>query len=115
MELFVKAAISGVIVVAASEAARRSSLMGAVLVSLPLTSILAIAWLYAGTRDTEKVVDLSWSIMWIVVPSLVFFAAVPVLIRLGAGVPMALAGACAVTAAAYAGWIVLLRAAGAGV
>jgi len=115
VELFVKALISGVVVVAASEAARRSSLLGAVLISLPLTSILALAWLYAGTRDTQKVVDLSWAILWIVVPSLVFFAAVPLLVRLGAGVPVAIVAACGITACAYAGWIVLLRAAGAGV
>lgn len=115
MELFAKALISGVVVVAASEAARRSSLLGAVLISLPLTSILALTWLYAGTHDSQKVIDLSWAILWIVVPSLVFFAAVPVLIRMGAGVPLALLGACAVTACAYAGWIALLRAAGAGV
>lgn len=112
MELVVKALISGVVVVAASEAARRSPLLGAILISLPLTSILALVWLYAGTRDTQKVVDLSWAILWIVVPSLVFFAAVPVLIRLGAQVPVAIVAACAITACAYAGWVVLLRAVG---
>jgi len=57
--LLLKAALSGIIVALASELARRSSLLGAVLISLPLTSILAIVWLYRDTRDTGEVAALS--------------------------------------------------------
>ena len=75
MYIVVKALVSGVIIAVASELARRSSLLGAVLISLPLTSILAIVWLYRDTRDTDEVTDLSWSILWVVAPSVVFFRA----------------------------------------
>ena len=71
------------IVACASEAARRSTLLGAILVSLPLTSILAITWLYRDTHDTDQVASLSWSILWVIVPSLVFFVALPVALRAG--------------------------------
>ena len=94
-QLLLKAAVSGAIVALASEAVRRSSLAGAVLVSLPLTSILALAWLHLDTHDAGKVTDLSWAILWIVGPSLVFFAALPLLIRAGMGV--------------YAGYVVTAR------
>src|SRR5688572_18925156 len=40
VELVMKAVVSGVVVALASEAARRSSLVGAIILSLPLTSIL---------------------------------------------------------------------------
>lgn len=112
-QLLLKAVISGVLVALASEAARRSSLMGAILISLPLTSILALAWLYIDTHDAQKVSSLSWSILWIVVPSLVFFVAVPILIRQGMGVWWALGAACAITAVAYAGYVVVARRLGA--
>ena len=44
MELIVRAAISAVLIAAASELARPSSLIGAVLISLLLTPLLAL-WL----------------------------------------------------------------------
>ena len=46
MYIVFKALLSGVIIALASEIARRSSLLGAVLISLPLTSILALIWAY---------------------------------------------------------------------
>ncbi len=107
-QLLLKGVISGLIVVAASEAARRSTLWAAILVSLPLTSILALAWLYVDTRSVDEVSSLSLSIMWIVAPSLVFFLALPMLLRLGAPFVVALPIACAVMAVAYAGWAALL-------
>jgi hypothetical protein len=112
--LLLKAAISGVLIAAASELARRSTLLGAVLISLPLTSILAIVWLYRDTHDADRIASLSWSILWVVVPSLLFFVALPVALRGGASVPAALAIACGVTAAGYALWIGAARALGLG-
>ena len=104
MYLLLKAALSGLIVAVASEVARRSSLLGAVLVSLPLTSILAIVWLYRDTGDTAEVSSLSWSILWVVVPSLVLFVALPLALHRLAFWP-ALGAACLATAAAYGLWI----------
>lgn len=109
MYLIVKALISGLVVAVASEAARRWTLVGAVLISLPLTSILALAWLYFDTRDGQQVIDLSWAILWVVVPSLVFFIALPVLMRSGLQFVPALLLACAITAVAYAAWIAAAR------
>ena len=103
--LVLKALLSGAIVAIASELARRSSLLGAVLISLPLTSILAAIWLYRDTRDTGEVADLSWSILGVIVPSLVFFVALPLALRAGVGFWPAMALACAATAAAYGLWV----------
>ena len=104
MYVLLKALLSGAIIAVASEAARRSSLLGAILVSLPLTSILAIIWLYRDTRDSAEVVDLSWSILWVIVPSLAFFVALPLALRSIAFWP-ALLLACATTGISYAVWI----------
>lgn len=100
-QLLIKALVSGLIVAIASEVARRSDVIGAVIVSLPIVSILTLAWLYRDTGNAQKVEDLSWSILLLIVPSLVFFVAVPVLIRSGTGVPIAILGACGITALIY--------------
>jgi uncharacterized membrane protein (GlpM family) len=114
VELLARAAISGVIVALASEAARRSTLLGAVIVSLPLTSILAIVWLYRADGDTDEVASFTWSILWVIVPSLVFFVALPLLLRSGITFWLSLALACAATAAAYGVWVLTGRALGVG-
>lgn len=105
MQLLLKAVISGIVIAAASEAARRSTLLGAVLISLPLTSILALTWLYRDTHDADQVAALSWSILWVIVPSLVFFVALPVALRHGFSFGLALLTASGATAAAYATWV----------
>jgi hypothetical protein len=104
MYVLLKALLSGAIVAAASELARRSSLLGAVLISLPLTSILAAIWLYRDTGSRAEVADLSWSILWVIVPSLVFFVVLPLTLR-ALGFWPALLVACAATALAYAAWV----------
>lgn len=105
MYLLLKALLSGAIIAVASEVARRSSLLGAVLISLPLTSILALVWLYRDTSDTGEIADLSWSILWVIVPSLLFFVVLPLALRGGIAFWPALLLACAATALAYAAWI----------
>ncbi|MCZ4496704.1 MAG: hypothetical protein JWM25_1287 [Thermoleophilia bacterium] len=107
-QLVLKGVISGAIVVAASEVARRSTVWAAVLVSLPLTSILALAWLWFDTRDVEQVSSLSWAILWIVLPSMLFFVALPLLLRWGVPFIVAIVAACAVMAVAYVGYVALL-------
>ena len=108
MYLLLKAVLSGLVVAAASELARRSSLLGAVLISLPLTSILAAIWLYRDTGDGAEVAALSWSILWLIVPSLVFFVVLPLALRTFGFWP-ALGMACAATAIGYAVWVVAAR------
>ncbi len=105
MQLVVKALVSGVLVAAASEVARRSSLLGAVIISLPITSILALIWLYRDTGDTAQVSAFSWSILWVIVPSVVFFVVLPVCIGRGVGFAWSMVTACVATAIAYGLWV----------
>ena len=111
MYVLLKALISGAIIAAASELARRSSVLGAIVISLPLTSILALIWLYRDTRDTAEAAALSWSILWVIVPSLVFFVVLPLALRTLDFWP-SLALASALTAVAYAAWLGAARALG---
>ncbi len=70
---FVKVIISALVIALASEVAKRDSFWGALLVALPLTSILAISWLYAETRDNLLVTRFARDIFLLVPGSLLFF------------------------------------------
>ena len=96
-----KVLITSVLVVAVSEAAKRSSLFGALLASLPLVSVLAFIWLYVETGDTEKIANLAQGIFWLVLPSLVLFLALPFLLRQGISFYPSLGLSVGLTAGAY--------------
>ena len=78
-----KVVLTALLVVAIAEIAKRSTFAGAVLASIPITSVLAMVWLYADTGDTEKVAGLASGIFWLVLPSLALFIALPLLLRAG--------------------------------
>lgn len=104
--LILKTALTGVVVVSVSEIAKKSSLMAAVLASLPLTSILAMVWLYLETRNTASISALSIGIFWMVLPSLFFFLLLPLLLRMGLGFPVSLLASCFSMSVVY--WIYLI-------
>ena len=99
--LFFKAALSGVIVAAASEVARRWPGWGALIVSLPLVSILAMLWLWRDTHDPERLAVHVQSTFWFVLPSLPMFLLIPAMLRNGTSFWVALACGCALTVALY--------------
>ncbi len=99
--LILKFALTAAVIVAVSEVAKRSSLFGALIASLPLTSLLAIIWLYLDTGSIEKVSALTSSILWLVLPSLLFFVVFPWLLRHGLAFWWALFVSCLFTTAGY--------------
>lgn len=101
MYFLIKTLITALIIVAASELSKRYSLWAAVLLSLPLTSILAFIWVYWDTKDTSKIIELSYSVFWLVFPSLAFFLILPFLLKQGLAFPLAIGGAIAAMAAIY--------------
>ncbi len=99
--LILKAALSGVIVMIVSEAARRSPGLGGLIASLPLVSVLAILWLWRDTSDVERIAAHAESTFWLVLPSLPMFLALPAMLRQGVGFWIALGASCALTMALY--------------
>ena len=78
----IKVVISAILIALISEVAKRSTFFGAILASIPLVSVMAMIWLYIDTHDSAQVVQLSKSIFWLVIPSLVLFITFPLFIRL---------------------------------
>jgi hypothetical protein len=99
-QYLVKVAVTALVVVAVTELGKRSSFWGAVLASLPLTSVLAFVWLYVDSGDAQAVARLSGSIFWLVLPSLALFLVLPVMLRSWSFWP-SMVVACACTVVAY--------------
>src|SRR5688572_24073639 len=96
-----KVLLTAAVVVAISELGKRSSFGGALLASLPLTSLLAFVWLYLDTGDTGRVASLSTGIFWLVLPSLPLFLVLPALLKAGWNFWLCLLVSCCITAACY--------------
>jgi hypothetical protein len=87
-QFLLKAVITIVLVLAASVLARRPGLAGALIASLPLTSLLVLGWLYFDTRDANQVADLAMNILWFVLGSLPFFVVLATTLRSGVNVAL---------------------------
>ncbi|MFN9850078.1 MAG: DUF3147 family protein [Alphaproteobacteria bacterium] len=102
MYLVIKAAISGIIVAAVSEIARRSPGVGALVVSLPLVSILAMIWLWRDTQDVARLAAHADATFWYVLPSLPMFLLIPLLLKREVPFFAALLSGCVLTILLYA-------------
>ena len=98
-----KAVLSGLMVALIATIARRYPGWGGMLASLPLVSVLAMTWLYAETRETEKVAALAASTFWFFLPSMPMFLIIPFLLRSGWSFAATMAVALAVTILLYSG------------
>ncbi|MCX7288505.1 MAG: DUF3147 family protein [Rhodobacterales bacterium] len=97
----VKAILSGLLIAAISEIARRSPGFAALVASLPLVSILGMIWLWRDTGDTGRLAAHAEATFWYVLPSLPMFLLVPWLLRSGNGFWLSLAIGCGVTVVLY--------------
>ena len=102
MYFVLKTLISAIIIVVVSEIAKRYTWTAAIIVSLPLTSVLAFTWLYWDTKDTQKVIDLSYSTIIMSIPSFVFFIILPILLKFKQNFIFSLIISIISTAIAYA-------------
>jgi hypothetical protein len=105
LQLFFKAALSGIIVAVASEVARRWPGWGALIVSLPLVSVLTMIWLWIDTHDRARLDAHAGSTFWFVLPSLPMFLLIPALLRNGQSFWLALALGCVLTMVLYSGMV----------
>ena len=76
-----KLIITAFVIVIVSEVAKKSTFIAAIIISIPLTSILAFTWLYVDTKDYQKVIDLSYSTILLSIPAFAFFIILPVLLK----------------------------------
>ena len=83
VQYLIKLVLTATVIVAATEAAKRNVILGAIIGSLPLVSLLAVTWLWRETGDTAKVAGYLSSTLWLVIASLPLFIVTPALLRAG--------------------------------
>ncbi len=104
LQFAIKAALSGLLIAAASEAARRSPGWGGLIASLPLVSFMAMLWLWRDTGDAMRIADLALSSTAYVIASLPAFVALALLLRRGVAIPL---GMVAFVAVGFAGYLAM--------
>tara|TARA_Y100001934_G_C12267635_1_gene733216 strand:+ start:1014 stop:1370 length:357 start_codon:yes stop_codon:yes gene_type:complete len=109
VNLLGKGLFSGTVIVAASELAKKSTIFGALIISLPLASIMSMTWLYNDTKDKAQVADFAESILWLVIPSMVLFLVLPTLLRRDWEFEYAMAVGIIMTILAYAAGVSLAK------
>ena len=112
VSLIGKGLFSGDVIVTASEIAKKSTIFRALVFSLPLASIMSMTWLYNDTKDTSLVADFAESILWLVIPSMVLFVALPFLLRRGWEFEYAMGVGILLTIVAYAVGVSLAKSLG---
>jgi len=105
--LVIKALLSGIIVAAVSEIARRNPGAGGLLASLPLVSVLGMIWLWRDTSDPVRLAAHAEATFWYVMPSLPMFLLIPWMLRSGWSFWASLLAGCLLTMALYAAMIAL--------
>lgn len=108
MQYIIKIVISAFIIAGVSELGKKFAPVAAILASLPLVSILALIWLYNDTKNIQKVTELSGSIFWAVLPSLIFFLVLPLLLKNGVKFTPAMIISAITMFIAYSIYIVVL-------
>lgn len=109
MRFLLNTVISALIIASVAEIGKRSSFLAALLVALPLTSVLALSFLYLESRDIGKVAALSYGIFWMVLPTLLFFLSLPIFLKAGWNYWVALATSSTGLALIFFGYAWLLR------
>ena len=109
MYLVLKTIITALIVVGISTLGKKFTLVGGLLASLPLSSLLAFLWLYQDTKDVSKIIELSYVIFWMVIPSLFFFLCLPWFLKLGWRFYPSLASSAVLMVGVYSLYIIIMR------
>ena len=107
LQLAVKALVSGALIAAASEIARRNPGWGGLVASLPLVSLLTMLWLWRDTGDAARIADLALSSTAYVTASLPAFVMLALLLRRGVPIAWGILAFIAVGVACYVlmGWL----------
>ncbi len=99
MLYLLKILISALVITGASELARRSTGLAALLLALPIVSLLTFTWVWIEQRDPQQIARLSIETFWYVLPTLPLFIVLGWMLRQGFGFAVSLAAGCAVGAA----------------
>lgn len=83
MYFFVKTMISAFVIAGVTQLSEKTPVGAALLKSLPLTSFLVFFFMKYEGRTDKEIINMSWDILFLVIPSLVLFISLPLLMSKG--------------------------------
>lgn len=105
----VKVLLSAVIIVIVNKVQLVSDRLSALLIALPLTSLLAMIWMHQGGQSPQRLANHAEGTFWFVLPTLPMFLILPWMLRNGWGFWLALAVNCLCTVVFFWVTVFVLR------
>ena len=90
--------ISALVIVLASEIAKRSTVLSAIIIALPLVSLLTFIWIYSESKDVVRIAKLSEEILYFGLATVPLFLILPYMLRNGYSFLIAMIFSCAASA-----------------
>ncbi|MBT3666211.1 MAG: DUF3147 family protein [Opitutae bacterium] len=97
----IKIVITASIIVVVSEISKRLPLLGSMIASLPLVSVLGMVWIFQETKETQKLIIHAEGTFWYVLPSLPMFLLMPWMMRKGVSFYLTLTAGILLTVILY--------------
>ena len=101
--------LSALIIVVVNKAQLFNDRLSALLIALPLTSLIAMLWMHHAGQSTERLANHAEGTFWFVLPTLPMFLIFPWMLRNHWGFWTALAVNCAITTVLFWVTVVVLR------
>ena len=101
----VKLGVTAVVILMVTKIQLFHDKLSALLIALPLTSLIAMIWMHQGKQSSERIANHSESTFWFVLPTLPMFLIFPWMLRQGWGFGLSLGANCLITAALF--WIMV--------
>ena len=105
----VKLAVTAVVILFATKIQLFHDKLSALLIALPLTSLIAMIWMHQGGQSSERIANHSASTFWFVLPTLPMFLIFPWMLRQGWGFGVSLTANCLITAGLFWAMVALLK------
>ncbi|MBC7979692.1 MAG: DUF3147 family protein [Armatimonadetes bacterium] len=105
----VKVLLTAGIILVVNKAQLFSDRLSALLIALPLTSLLAMIWMHHAGQSSARIAGHAQNTFWFVLPTLPMFLILPWMLKNGWSFWPALAANCALTSCFFWGTVILLR------
>lgn len=105
----VKVLLTAVIILLVNKVQLINDRVSALLIALPLTSLLAMIWMHHGRQTPERIANHAEGTFWFVLPTLPMFLMLPWMLRHGWSFWTALTANCVITAGLFWLMVAILR------
>lgn len=105
----VKVLLTAVIILMVNKVQLFSDKLSALLIALPLTSLLAMIWMWQGGQPASRIAGHAEGTFWFVLPTLPMFLILPWMLRHGWSFWSALGANCILTTAFFWITVIVLR------